>query len=32
MLFDSHLHIVDREKLGYPWLEGAGALNPRQPL
>jgi predicted TIM-barrel fold metal-dependent hydrolase len=27
MLFDSHLHIVDREKLGYPWLEGAGALN-----
>ncbi|CAN7416362.1 amidohydrolase [Rhizobium rhizogenes] len=27
MLFDSHLHIVDREKLAYPWLEGAGALN-----
>ncbi|MDL2399399.1 amidohydrolase family protein [Rhizobium mayense] len=27
MLFDSHLHIVNRGKLGYPWLEGAGALN-----
>jgi predicted TIM-barrel fold metal-dependent hydrolase len=27
LLFDSHLHIVDRERLNYPWLEGAGALN-----
>lgn len=27
MLFDSHLHVVDRERLNYPWLEGAGALN-----
>jgi predicted TIM-barrel fold metal-dependent hydrolase len=27
MLFDSHLHIVDREKLAYPWLDGAGALD-----
>ncbi|MBB3611012.1 amidohydrolase [Rhizobium sp. BK602] len=27
MLFDSHLHIVDRKELTYPWLEGAGALN-----
>ncbi|MDE1996391.1 MAG: amidohydrolase [Rhizobiaceae bacterium] len=27
MLFDSHLHIVDRKALAYPWLEGAGALN-----
>ncbi|MEF0940814.1 amidohydrolase family protein [Rhizobium sp. BR 362] len=27
MLFDSHLHIVDRKNLRYPWLEGAGALN-----
>jgi predicted TIM-barrel fold metal-dependent hydrolase len=27
MLFDSHLHIVDRQKLAYPWLDGAGALN-----
>lgn len=27
MLFDSHLHIVDRKELAYPWLEGAGALN-----
>lgn len=27
MLFDTHLHVVDRSKLRYPWLEGAGALN-----
>lgn len=27
MLFDSHLHIVDRKRLAYPWLAGAGALN-----
>jgi len=27
MLFDSHLHIVDRGKLHYPWLAGAGALD-----
>jgi len=27
MLFDSHLHVVDRERLNYPWLEDAGALN-----
>jgi predicted TIM-barrel fold metal-dependent hydrolase len=27
MLFDTHLHVVDRKRLHYPWLEGAGALN-----
>ncbi|HEY0120872.1 MAG TPA: amidohydrolase [Rhizobium sp.] len=27
MLFDSHLHIVDRKQLAYPWLASAGALN-----
>lgn len=27
MLFDSHLHIVDRNRLAYPWLAGAGTLN-----
>ena len=27
MLFDSHLHIVDRAKLRYPWLKDAGALD-----
>ena len=27
MLFDTHLHVVDRRKLRYPWLEGAGSLN-----
>ncbi|KAA0701108.1 amidohydrolase [Neorhizobium sp. P12A] len=27
MLFDTHLHVVDRAKLNYPWLAGAGALN-----
>ena len=27
MLFDSHLHVVDRKSLRYPWLAGAGALN-----
>jgi predicted TIM-barrel fold metal-dependent hydrolase len=27
MLFDTHLHIVDRRTLAYPWLEGAGVLN-----
>lgn len=27
MLFDSHLHVVDRDRLHYPWLAGAGALN-----
>ncbi len=27
MLFDTHLHVVDRKALRYPWLDGAGALN-----
>lgn len=27
MLFDTHLHIVDRKALNYPWLDGAGTLN-----
>jgi predicted TIM-barrel fold metal-dependent hydrolase len=27
MLFDTHLHVVDRAKLNYPWLAEAGALN-----
>jgi len=27
MLFDSHLHVVDRNALHYPWLAGAAALN-----
>ncbi|MET0748554.1 MAG: amidohydrolase [Rhizobium sp.] len=27
MLFDTHLHVVDREKLRYPWLADAGALD-----
>lgn len=27
MLFDTHLHVIDRTALPYPWLDGAGALN-----
>ncbi len=27
MIIDTHLHIVDRKALNYPWLEGAGSLN-----
>ncbi len=27
MFFDTHLHIVDRQALDYPWLSGAGDLN-----
>ncbi|KQV66282.1 amidohydrolase [Rhizobium sp. Root1220] len=27
MLFDTHLHIVDRVSLDYPWLSDAGALD-----
>ncbi|EPE95223.1 amidohydrolase family protein [Rhizobium grahamii] len=27
MLFDTHLHIVDRQALDYPWLSSAGDLN-----
>ena len=27
MLFDTHLHIVDRARLNYPWLADAGSLD-----
>ena len=27
MLTDCHLHLIDRSKLSYPWLETVGALN-----
>jgi len=27
MLIDTHLHIVDKAHLTYPWLDGAGVLN-----
>ncbi|MDO9638022.1 MAG: amidohydrolase [Pseudotabrizicola sp.] len=27
MIFDTHLHLVNRSRLSYPWLEGAPALN-----
>ena len=27
MIFDTHLHLVDRKRLCYPWLENAKALN-----
>lgn len=27
MIFDTHLHLVDRARLSYPWLSGAPALN-----
>ncbi|NEX46520.1 amidohydrolase family protein [Pseudotabrizicola algicola] len=27
MIFDTHLHLVDRKRLSYPWLEGAPHLN-----
>lgn len=27
MIFDSHLHLVDRAKLSYPWLDSVPALN-----
>ena len=27
MLFDTHLHVIDRKALRYPWLEQAAALN-----
>jgi predicted TIM-barrel fold metal-dependent hydrolase len=27
MLFDTHLHVIDRKALAYPWLGGAGALD-----
>jgi predicted TIM-barrel fold metal-dependent hydrolase len=27
MLIDTHLHLIDRKRLTYPWLAGAGVLN-----
>lgn len=27
MLFDTHLHLIDRSRIGYPWLDGVAALN-----
>ncbi|MEZ2128443.1 MULTISPECIES: amidohydrolase [unclassified Sinorhizobium] len=27
MLFDTHLHVIDRKRLNYPWLAGAAALD-----
>jgi predicted TIM-barrel fold metal-dependent hydrolase len=27
MIVDTHLHIIDQSRLGYPWLAGAPALN-----
>ena len=27
MLFDTHLHVIDRKRLNYPWLAGVAALN-----
>lgn len=27
MIFDTHLHLVDRKRLSYPWLQNAPALN-----
>ncbi|MBX3528982.1 MAG: amidohydrolase [Rhizobiaceae bacterium] len=27
MIVDTHLHLIDRSALAYPWLEGAGVLN-----
>ncbi|MCF3641083.1 amidohydrolase [Rhizobium sp. TRM95111] len=27
MFLDTHLHLIDRSRLAYPWLAGAGALN-----
>ncbi|RYH04277.1 amidohydrolase [Salipiger sp. IMCC34102] len=27
MFIDTHLHLVDKSRLSYPWLEGAGALD-----
>ncbi|QRM57254.1 amidohydrolase [Sinorhizobium sp. BG8] len=27
MLIDTHLHLIDRGRLAYPWLAGAGSLN-----
>lgn len=27
MLFDTHLHLIDRKRLDYPWLAGAPALD-----
>jgi predicted TIM-barrel fold metal-dependent hydrolase len=27
MIFDTHLHLVDRKRLSYPWLDSAPALN-----
>src|SRR5271168_3292353 len=29
---DTHLHLVYRDRLGYPWLSGAPALNQDFPL
>jgi predicted TIM-barrel fold metal-dependent hydrolase len=31
MIIDTHLHIVDQDKLHYPWLGGAGPLNRNFP-
>lgn len=27
MIFDTHLHLIDRSRLGYPWLAGIAALD-----
>lgn len=27
MILDTHLHLIDKSALRYPWLEGAGSLN-----
>ena len=27
MLVDTHLHLIDQSRLGYPWLSGEPALN-----
>ncbi|ENT07273.1 hypothetical protein C038_00152 [Brucella sp. 63/311] len=27
MLIDTHLHLIDKNALSYPWLESAPALN-----
>ena len=31
-IIDTHLHLIYRDRLRYPWLAGVAALNSRLPV